>query len=85
MAVDVDGRWRAWSEVAMWISIVAQKWYNDSGIAVLVLDIAKVGGIWKDNAWDRLGVLVFRLDEDDGTTIRDLCFGNDGPNALNVA
>lgn len=77
MSIDVDcARTRSWSVGAVRTGIIADDRDDHSSIPHLVNDILHVIAIGAVQATAKVRVLIFRLIQDDRTSIRDLGVGN---------
>jgi len=85
MTIDIDCSGLTRSKVAVWGGVVADEGHNNTGVAKLLLNVAKVGRVGELDAWDRLGVFILRLDKNNRAAVGDLGFGDDLTNAPCVA
>lgn len=77
VAIDIDCSGPTRGKVTVGVCVVADERDNNTGIADLLLNIAKVGRVGELDTRDCLGVFVLGLDENDRSAVSDLCFGDD--------
>lgn len=86
MSVDIDRtNTRSWDIVTTGRGIIANHRYNDSGFPSLVYHVLHVASIREVCTTAGIGILIFRLVENNWTTVRDLGFGNGSCDIGNIA
>lgn len=86
MSVDIDcANTRFWDIVSTGRGIIANHRYNDSGFPSLVYHVLHVASIREVCTAAGIGILIFRLVENNWTTVRNLGFGNGSRDVSNIA